>query len=469
MGKVGISVILVVIFVSSVAQAEIVVHEPNFVVDVLLNQIDGQTPYLEAIRNTEGGSGVVAASVDEGIFKVFRISPSSIDLIGTMSGYPISPVYGGARLRFDCTGLFDNDLYATVLINLGGGNMYSDFVHISSTGVITKIERLGGAGNAVSFLAFDFTSGQNGYTPGAYLMDGHVRNGTSLYHMDVDFNFQILSQDHLPDGRSDLDIYSWEFDRTGLYNNYLTAIDSDDTDHKALIYQLLPDLSWEEMSDVVTTTYPYYRDSSFSSGGAFGQMLYVTNQTTEEIQSVDPNGVHEVFASGFSMIESITISDDGEFMYVSDENGIYRIRATTVGPTLVMQEPKVASDGVFTDPAGASSLRLLWNEPVVFTNSDVSIIDEDSNPISLSVLGSNSQFMIIAFGQSMLNDKYTITIKDTVVSAETGNLIDGDEDGFAGGDAVIVMEHRERHDSDNDNDIDLLDFGRLAEKWLWEE
>ena len=77
--------------------------------------------------------------------------------------------------------------------------------------------------------------------------------------------------------------------------------------------------------------------------------------------------------------------------------------------------------------------------------------------------------MIITFAETLLNDRYTITIRDTVTSVATGNPIDGDKDGAAGGDAVIVMEHRERHDSDNDNDIDLTDLSSLAQKWLWQK
>ena len=33
-----------------------------------------------------------------------------------------------------------------------------------------------------------------------------------------------------------------------------------------------------------------------------------------------------------------------------------------------------------------------------------------------------------------------------------------DNDGQAGGDYVFTVEHRERHDSYNDNDIDLIDL-----------
>jgi hypothetical protein len=107
------------------------------------------------------------------------------------------------------------------------------------------------------------------------------------------------------------------------------------------------------------------------------------------------------------------------------------------------------------------SLRLLWSERVLFGNSDVTITNEDAALVPFSVSGSNSQFMIIAFGKVLLNNEYTITISDSVVSAETGAAIDGDNDGLAGGDAVLTMEHRDPFDHDRDGDVDLLDFGEF--------
>jgi len=134
-----------------------------------------------------------------------------------------------------------------------------------------------------------------------------------------------------------------------------------------------------------------------------------------------------------------------------------------------MREPWVENGDVHTGESGIDSLRLLWSERVIFDNSDVSVTDANDISVPFSVSGSNSKFMIIVFGKTLLNDKYTITIHDSVVSVATGASIDGDNDGLAGGDAVIVMEHRERHDSDNDNDIDMFDFADLADKWLWQD
>lgn len=135
--------------------------------------------------------------------------------------------------------------------------------------------------------------------------------------------------------------------------------------------------------------------------------------------------------------------------------------------TVLMLEPWVNDDDVHTGDGGVELLRILWSEPVIFDGNDVSIKGEDNVDVPFSISGSNSQFMIIAFGQTLLNDEYTITISDSVQSEETGFVIDGDNDGLPGGDAVLIMEHRQRHDSDNNNDVGLSDFAAFAEKWLW--
>lgn len=460
-------VILTVLFVGSFVSAEITVTE-GFVVDTLLDQIDGQTPRLEAIRNPDYGFGVVSASVDNGILKILHISQSSLNELGTLS--PLPPNAFAWDIRFDWTGLFNRQLY----ISLASGDnpnlrVHNDILQVSSSGHIEEVLSLGYLGDGLVF-SFDFTTDVMGYSSGAYLEDAQGNGGTSLYHMDPCFVTTNLSQNLVPPGRTDLDIVGIEFDSTGTYGSYLTMADTDtNTDNWTVIYQLLPDLSWSELTTKVRTSVRQYRDMSFSSAGSFGQMLYVTDRISESIMTVDPNGIHTIFASGFSGIESVTVSEDGEHMFVSDENGVYRIRAgtTVVGPDIVMQEPKVEAEGVHTNVEGIDSLRLLFSERVLFDNSDVSLTDANDISVPFSVSGSNSQFMIIVFGETLLNDKYTITIHDSVVSVATGASIDGNNDGLAGGDAVIVMEHRERHDSDNDNDIDLIDLADFAKKWLW--
>ena len=157
--------------------------------------------------------------------------------------------------------------------------------------------------------------------------------------------------------------------------------------------------------------------------------------------------------------------------YIADNQGGASILFELIavfGPQLIMQEPKVSDNAVFTDPNGINSVRLLWDENISFTNNDMEIINEKGDPVSCFASGTGSQFMTLSF-ETLFCDKYTITIYDSVISAETGYSIDGDEDGFAGGDAVIVMEHRQRQDLNNDNNINLFDLSGLAEKWLWEK
>lgn len=467
-GKMKKIVILAILFVVSYASADPTVPS-GFVIQKIIDRIDGQTPRLEAIRNSEYGSGVVLASMDKGTLNVLKISQGSIELTSVMSGFLTSSRV--ATTRFDRTGIYNSKLFISVVSGTGANHYQTDLLKIESDGTITNVMTIGDPSDMLQ-LFFDFTNGSYGYTPGAYMEDHGKTNGTSLYHMNTAYSMTKLSQNHLPSGRTDLDIMGMQFDSTGRYNNYLTMADSDtNTDNWAVIYQLKPDLSWTELTSKVRTSVINYRDICFSNGGSFNEMLYATDRVSQAVWAVDPNGVHNSFASGFNEIESITVDETGEFMYISDFGGVWRITSSTTvtGPQIVMQEPKVASDGVFTDPSGGSSLRLLWNEPIIFNNTNVNITNANNVAVPFSVSGSNSPFMIIAFGNTLLNDKHTITINDSVVSADTGHSIDGDGDGIAGGDAIIVMEHRERHDSDNDNDIDLVDLSELAEKWLWQE
>lgn len=138
------------------------------------------------------------------------------------------------------------------------------------------------------------------------------------------------------------------------------------------------------------------------------------------------------------------------------------------GPTVVMMEPKTIADDVHTGPTGVDRLRILWSEPVVFVTEDITILDEKENPIAITAHGSGSVIMTIVWPHPMIHDRYTVTIRDSVTSA-AGIPIDGNQDGSSGGPAVIVMEHRQRADLDNNNRIDLADLARLAEIWLWSE
>jgi peptidoglycan hydrolase-like protein with peptidoglycan-binding domain len=306
---------------------------PSFVIEVLLAPIAGTRPRLEAIRNPDYGEGVIAASVDDGALKIRRINGSTVELLATGpdtgAGFHAPQV---GTIRFDTTGLFGNELYVCLWGDIGGTRGLWDrtiVLRISAEGEVTRVAVCGNEIEPVAVL-LEFAAGHGGYRRGAYLgqfaWNPRPRPANDLYHMSVAFNITKLAQDVLPPGRTNLTVWAMEFDPTGLYGSYLTLADSDDDDALTAVYQLRPDLSWSELTTLVSRWGRLYGDLAFSPGGGFGQKLYVTDRVSQSVMTVDPNGVHREFAMGFCGIDSVTISQDGDQMFVSDADGVYRIR-----------------------------------------------------------------------------------------------------------------------------------------------
>lgn len=293
--------------------------------DKIYEQTSGSKKRIEAIRNYVYGEGVMAAAMDGGVVTVHRIDDYSNEVIASFQA--ASSVGRVGTIRFDTTGIFGNDLFLSLLLNddLSGAIDSTDLVKISSGGEASIVGELGSVADKVMAL-FDFSDGTSGYDVGAYLVDIQNPGGTSLYFMDSTYAMIELANDLLPSGRTDIDMSGIEFDKTGLYGNFLTDADTDaNSDGITVIIQLTPELVWEELSEPVSPSSMYYWDIAFSSGGAIAQALYITDAVSDSVMKVDPNGVHSEFATGFNGIYSLTISDDGEHMYVSDSDGVYHI------------------------------------------------------------------------------------------------------------------------------------------------
>jgi hypothetical protein len=261
--------------------------------------------------------------------------------------------------------------------------------------------------------------------------------------MDQAYDVTVLSSHSVPAGRSDLDIRGMKFDTTGVYGNKLVLADTDkNDDNLSVIYTLSSTLDWAALSDPVTTQTREYGDLTIAPGGALGSMIYVTDKVSESVMTVGADGTHMPWATGFLGIESLSAAPDGDVLYVSDFNGVYRIRpvADEPGPTIVMREPFVPNNGTLTNPEGVSSARIIWTNQVSFTGDDVSVVDSGGTAIPFSVSGSGSELMLISLGKTLLNDTFTVTINDTAQSLG-GAAIDGDEDGIAGGAAVFTLTH----------------------------
>jgi len=173
-------------------------------------------------------------------------------------------------------------------------------------------------------------------------------------------------------------------------------------------------------------------------------------------------------------LSNTDIGDDSTFVALGGSeiaamitNGTITISGAPL-VTLIMQEPKTDTGGIFVGNAGVSELRLMWSEPVSFTAGDVTVTDELASSIPVVLSGSGTPLMSITFSVPLQYNRYTVTVHDSVVSTATSMAIDGDHNGAHGGNAVFLLEHRDRLDTDGDNKINLVDFQQLAMKWLEE-
>ncbi|MEL6797674.1 MAG: hypothetical protein AAFO89_12740 [Planctomycetota bacterium] len=187
--------------------------------------------------------------------------------------------------------------------------------------------------------------------------------------------------------------------------------------------------------------------------------MYVTETLSNEIQQVTPDGTHTTWATGFTGIDSLSISPDGESMYVADLNGVWLIRpaGNEPGPAVVATDPSVPAGSTITgDPVDA--LRVIFTEPVSFTDTDVTIANAAGQPVAFDASGSGSQFMIIGLAEPLSGDDYTVTLADTITSVATAQPLDGDNDAIAGGNASFTFTHRCLADDNLDGDVSPADF-----------
>lgn len=444
---------------------------PNREVDVLLNQIDGRTPRLEAIRNAAYGSGVVAASVDNGVLTVLRIAEDEIDVLASRGGFAPGSASRVVDVQFDTSGIFGGGLYVTVAERDDPPpGQRTTLLEIAADGTVAEHWTVGGGSDWTSF-RFALTDGSGGYTPGGYLFDGNISGGTEFWYMTPPSPIvpSRISGNHVPPGRVDIDSVALQFDPNGNFDHSLLLADADDHDQICGIYAIKPNYGFTPVTDFVPLSERDYEDMEICRGGNFKPTPYLTDKVSQTIMWINDDFEHEHYAGGFTGIYSITFDTPGDYMYVSDSNGVYRIREASAppGPRIIMQSPR--TDVVHCDPAGIDALRLLFNEDVLFADMDVRVLDGSGVDVPFSVSGSNSSFMVISFGETLLDDTYTIEVHDTVMSVSTGRAFDGDDDGAAGGDASLTLRHMSVQscpgDTDGDQDVDFADLEELLDHW----
>lgn len=213
-------------------------------------------------------------------------------------------------------------------------------------------------------------------------------------------------------------------------------------------------------------------DSEFDAGGEF---IAFYNSSGIEITSIDmprtgfaTGGTDGNFFIGIESTEPIARILINETVGDNEGVGIDDVMIGPVGPpgpVIEMREPWPGDDGVLTNETAIDTFRLLFDEAIIFTGTDVTITNSLAAPVTFVLSGSSSKFMLFNFDTPLFDDDYTITIADTVVGAVSGQPIDGDNDGAAGGNAIIVMKHRRRMDGDSNFTVNVSDLLELLASW----
>ncbi len=448
----GVAVASLFFAASSSAQPTV---PDGFVARLIAPLLDGQIPQLSAIDDPDFGTGVVTATLANGIANFRLLEPNGV--LSTIGVWEQAPASGFViRVILDTDGIIDGLLHATVS-DLSQQDTH--YMTISPQGVVTQQwER-----TEAEQYDFVITTGGAGLPIGAVILDSQANNGTWLGEMNTQFGVTIVDTDSVPPDRSDTDVTGFQRDVTGLYGGGLLLADSDwNTDEMAAIYELRDVVqggTYRAIFGPVHSVTPRYGDLAIAATGDFGGVIYVTEMPNDEIQQVTPDGAHTTWATGFTGIDSLSISPDGQSMYVGDLNGVWLIRASgnEAGPIVLTHEPNDSGGSYLTGEA-TNFFRIIFDESVSFTDADVTITSKNGEPVPFDASGSRSQFMLIGLGQPLFANTYTITIADTVTSVATGQPLDGDNDGFAGGDAIIEITHQCPADIDGDGDADADDF-----------
>jgi len=434
----------------------------GFRVSRLSPPIDGAAPRLAAIDDIGFGSGVITASVGAGGIIQFRlISPAgAMESLGAWVSPLKNPQVLG--INHDQEFAIDGLIHVTINERVSPDSTY--YITLDHAGGV--VVRWSQGGDSVYRGLF---VGGLGQSASVVLLDADQDGGTRLASMNSEYLFEIISQNSVPEGRSDTDVHGLAFDRTGIYGGGILLADSDDNDRISVIYELTEienGGSYRAIGEPVSYGMRRYADIDIADSGELGGFAYVAERISDEIQRVLPDGSHVTWASKFSGIESLAVSSDGERMYVSDSEGVWLIRSGDMdtGPTVMCTVPSVPAGGWLAGPP-VDSVEIVFSEEVVFGASDVLVAGVHGQVIAAAVSGSGTDTMIITFGVPLSGGAYQVRVMDTVLAAASMNALDGDSSGTAGGDYEVELRHVRPGDANGDGVVDGADLGMLLAQW----
>lgn len=441
---------------AAVAQPQV---PPGFTIRKIAPLLDGASAKLAAVDDPDFGTGVLSLTQTGAVATVRLVEAGGG--IRTVAAFAVPSGFFAYTVLHDATPIFGGELHASFI--RPPPNRQTRYFTIDPSGQATY--RLAINNDITATIAFSLGDGE---PVGSVLLDD--ASPTALGYVDTNYDFHLVSNNSVPPGRSDLDIIDSQWDATGHFGGGLLLADSDcNSDDRSGIYRLYNIAaggSYELIGDLQTCATRRLRGLAISDSPVFGLDVYVTDGLADAIWRVDNTGQYHSFATDFVDPAALEISPDGLSMYVHDATGVWLIRAEgdEPGPVIISQEP-AAADSTYLGGGPVQVIRLIFSEPVSFTGTDIAIINGDGQPVGFDVSGSGSQFMLIGLADPLFGDTYTLTIADTVTAIATGTSLDGDNDGFAGGDAVLEFTHRCPGDFNGDETVNTLDVLAFLNAW----
>lgn len=315
----------------------------GFRADILLEEDNMVAPVVVFISNPAYGVGVLIAGFEGEFLLLRRLNDQQMETFTRIStGFTKGRV---STVAFDWTGSFGSRLYATIRNTrlrkqknfslLEEGACETLLLSIDPSGGFEKLGVFGGHWRNGQDLRLAFADQASDYPPGIYLLDADMTGGSPLLLIRASaprsFERVIVSDGFNPAAPADLDIRSMVLDTTGQYSRRLLCADCQyNQTASSGIYILLPDLiTWQSLVPPVKSNVRCYQDLALSTGGVFGERLYVTDVAANVIDMVSPSGDRRCLASGLDGIGSLSMGMDGNALYAADRRGVYRIREAT--------------------------------------------------------------------------------------------------------------------------------------------
>ena len=277
---------------------------------------------IEAIRNTAYGEGVMGVYVTADTLVLWRC-----DYSGTIEDFARFPVISDTYvngIRFDRVGTYGHML----LLNRRRGLTETTIATVSPEGSMTDRVSFGSSVDGMSG-ELEISFGTVGYEQGIYFYDCYHPQGQPMLHMDEGFSLTTIIPDAMPPDRGDIDGCDMKMDPLGAFGLYLTLTDSDlNDDYLSAIYQITPAMEWRELVPPAGTSERVFRGFAFGVLGAFGHSLYVADDGAKRVWTVSPEGNLTEFASGFSSIYHMTMSEDGMHLWMANDSTLYHVRST---------------------------------------------------------------------------------------------------------------------------------------------